>query len=90
MRRGDVSMNNLVSREETLNQIDTLFESLDRLEITMAQKVQNEKESIEVEIKKRIEQLHETMDDMERMMKEQSLQKKKVVKSMFTQTALSS
>ena len=83
-------MNNLVSREETLNQIDTLFESLDRLEITMAQKVQNEKESIEVEIKKRIEQLHETMDDMERMMKEQSLQKKKVVKSMFTQTALSS
>ena len=83
-------MNNLISREETLNQIDTLFESLDRLEITMAQKVQTEKENIEVEIKKRIEQLHETMDDMERMMKEQTLQKKKPVKSMFTQTALSS
>ena len=83
-------MNNLISREETLNQIDTLFESLDRLETTMAQKVQNEKENIELEIKKRIEQLHETMDDMERLMKEQTLQKKKPVKSMFTQTALSS
>ena len=83
-------MNNLISREETLNQIDNLFETLDKLEITMSQKLQNEKEIIELEIKKRIEQLHETMDDMERVMKEQSLQKKKPVKNMFTQTVLTS
>ncbi|WP_096154303.1 MULTISPECIES: hypothetical protein [Bacillus] len=82
-------MNNLISRDETLKQIDTLFDTLDTLELTMAKKVQDEKEYIENEIKKRIEQLHETIDDMERIMKEESLQRKKPLK-VYAQAALSS
>ena len=83
-------MNNLISRDETLNQMDLLFESLDTLELTMAQKVQNEKEKVELEIRKRIEQLHETMDDMERLLKEQTLKSKQPVKRVFNQAVLSS
>ncbi|WP_078380226.1 hypothetical protein [Sutcliffiella halmapala] len=83
-------MSNVVSRYDVSKLFDDMMLQMDVLEQTMSNSMKIEKEEMEEAMKSQIQRLHLTLDEVEKVMNEQKVQKTERNKSLsFNQNAYS-